>query len=622
MSMKISFTKQRFPAYLISTVVVASFSILTVLLFYLFTYQPETTVTIGQIEAVEELPVTGESDYRVFVSSAQYNGNLGSINGADNKCEQLAAAAGMEGIWHAWVSTDLADAKDRVQDAPYFLVDATTQVASGKADLVDGSISHPINKDENGNTVSGDVWTGTGSGGTVTSQHCSSWTSSSDSVMGSTGDAIEADANWTEKTTGSEEACNLEYRIYCFEYHKDRDGDGYYEDQDCDDENAEIHPNATERCNNTDDDCDGDTDEGLTRPCGTDIGACTRGTQTCSAGDWGECVGEITPTTESCDNIDNDCDGAKDEDLSRTCGSSVGICTKGSEICSNGQWGNCSGVQPATETCDGLDNDCDGKTDEGCSCETGTTQSCGSNTGACSVGTQWCGEGGQWGDCSGNIGPGAEICDEIDNDCDGTVDENLQRSCGSDVGACKKGTQICTNGDWAECSGGIEPVEEICDEKDNNCDGTVDEGCSCDTGDVRDCGSDIGECEKGTQVCEDGFWSDCRNAITPEDEICDEKDNDCDGEADEDYVCEEEAAQQDPADAADRDDSGPMATGLFTDSLPIIIPVAVLGTVALSAGGVILYLFRKSRRQKALEKFKEGQTSVQRSSQIPQSPLG
>ncbi len=64
---------------------------------------------------------------------------------------------------------------------------------------------------------------------------------------------------------------------------------------------------------------------------------------------------------ETCDGVDNDCNGEVDDHLSRSCSNACGV---GAEICHAGNWGACDAPQPAAETCDGVDNDCDGQVDE------------------------------------------------------------------------------------------------------------------------------------------------------------------------------------------------------------------------------------------------------------------
>ena len=173
-------------------------------------------------------------------------------------------------------------------------------------------------------------------------------------------------------------------------------------------------------------------------------------------------------TQEFCDGVDNDCDGLTDEDIYRPCST---VCGAGEETCVDGNWQDCDAQVPENEECDGVDNDCDGVTDEGCACTTGDSRPCGSNTGECVEGVQTC-TNGLWGDCEGQQGASDEECDDLDNDCDGVTDEDLHRTC---MTACGEGEEVCVNGEWYGCTAPL-PTGEICDSIDNDCDGEVDNG--------------------------------------------------------------------------------------------------------------------------------------------------
>ena len=326
-------------------------------------------------------------------------------------------------------------------------------------------------------------------------------------------------------------------------------------------------PTGDEVCDGKDNDCDGNIDEGtlpeVGDPCDNQMGECAGAVKACAAGHIVCKKGSATvPSAEVCDNKDNDCNGLVDEGDpggGAKCGTDVGECVAGTNHCTNGVVkcvGQVGMVGGQAEQCNGKDDDCDGNFDEGLT----NLGSCGvSNQGACHFGQLGCVGGGVT--CVGNQDPVFEICDNIDNDCDGIVDNGFNKQtdpqncgmCGKKcmfananagcaagactIASCQAGfhNNNGTLSDGCEYGPCFSSGTEVCNGLDDDCNGTKDDNLTPPAGLCKTAGA----CSGSFAMCTgSGGWkcvypsgnvsTDINGNIIPE-TACDGIDNDCDG---------------------------------------------------------------------------------------------
>jgi len=265
-------------------------------------------------------------------------------------------------------------------------------------------------------------------------------------------------------------------------------------------------------CDGKDNDCNGVLDDpyagDLQQICIVGVGECRRAGFTVCNGTHDGVVCNATagtPTDELCNEKDDDCDGVIDNGFDgkgALCFAGLGACLRaGVYACSADGWTvECNAVAgtPTAETCNGIDDNCNGTVDDGVSA---SAPNCSKTVGVCNGAKQTCGGAQGWIDCgitdylaySGGAyeANGETLCDGRDNDCDGQTDENLTNyapACENPVapatplrGVCVGARKSCSSGAWQTCGAAqfgldYQPTENRCDFLDNDCDGTVDEG--------------------------------------------------------------------------------------------------------------------------------------------------
>jgi hypothetical protein len=417
----------------------------------------------------------------------------------------------------------------------------------------------------------------------------------------------------TEVCNGIDDNCdgNNDEGLTFTTYYADADGDtygdagstvstcdgapeGYVSDAtDCNDADGAVNPGATEVCNGIDDNCDGNIDEGVQNTYYADMDGDTYGdagstTMACSAPegyvsdatDCNDADGAVNPgATEVCNGIDDNCDGNTDEGVENTyyadadgdtygdAGSTTMACSAPEGYVSDATDCNDAdgAVNPgATEVCNGIDDNCDGNTDEGventyyADADGDTYGDAGSTTMACSAPEGYVSDATDCNDADGAVNPGAtEVCNGIDDNCDGNTDEGVQNTYYADAdgdtyGDAGSTTMACSApegyvADATDCNDADAAVNpgatEVCNGIDDNCDGNIDEGLTFTTYYADADGDTYGDAASTVTTCDgapEGYVSDATDcndadgAVNPgATEVCNGIDDNCDGNIDE-----------------------------------------------------------------------------------------
>jgi len=403
------------------------------------------------------------------------------------------------------------------------------------------------------------------------------------------GDCNDADTAYHPGATEDDCTDPEDYNCDGSVEYADVDGDGWPACEDCDDTEAAVNPDATEICNSIDDDCDGDIDDndadvdlstattwygdtdgdGYGDLSSTSLSCAVPTGSVSNSSDCDDTAAAIHPAaTEVCDDLDNDCDGLVDDDDSGvdtstgttfytdsdgdgygTSASSVMACDAPSgTVTSDADCDDTDDtISPdAIEVCDTVDNDCDGHIDDADTDVTGQSTwyydgdadgygLSSSSTVACYQPSSYVGNASDCNDGNSAVSPAAtEICNSIDDDCDGYTDDadsSVDLSTGTTVyvdsdgdgyGSSASGSTTacsvssgyatsstdCDDGDSATYPG----ASETCDGDDNDCDSSYDEGITCSYQLVTSSGSglcvddDLYVNKNGSRIYTDTTW--------------------------------------------------------------------------------------------------------------------
>ncbi len=484
---------------------------------------------------------------------------------------------------------------------------SATEACNGYDDDCDGLVD---DQDDSLDTGTASTWyadgDGDGYGGSTTAQACEMPAG----YASLSGDCDDGNTAYNPGASESDCTDPNDYNCDGSVGYDDADLDGYSACEECDDGNAAINPSGTESCDGADNDCDGEVDENSAIDAGTwyadadsdGYGDDTSTTVACDApsgyvADNTDCDDTSTDVsaaaTELCNGIDDDCDGSTDEDSAAdastwytdadndgygNAASSAVACEApaGTVADSTDCDDTSSDVSPAaTELCNGLDDDCDGVSDEDESIDALTWYADADSDGYgdattvvidCDQPAGYLADDTDCDDTSADVSPaGTELCNGIDDDCDGDTDEDSAGDAstwyadddGDGYGDATDASVACDapagtvadNNDCNDAEFDINPAAtEVCDDVDNDCDGDIDDAdSSLDTSTAltwyADSDTDgYGDASAGTVACDRPAAhvandDDCNDAVTginpAASESCDDIDNDCDGSTDE-----------------------------------------------------------------------------------------